>query len=196
MSALYCSALSFTITTHLSLAPSLCVAPSFLLPCRLQAKSASVPRVLCIWRVTMLRQEKWLSCCASFLLDDEAIKEACVVKQCLDQEVKNVRACTMCCSGSDGVVHVHVATNYNEQTFWVIPLFPLSSTSPPDIYVHIQMADNELFLSSRPHSLSCLCVIYHSESMLTSNHMTTRALCCLPRPSPSICLSLWQLTRK
>lgn len=68
-------------------------------------------------------------------------------------------------------------------------LFPLSPTSPSDIYVPIKMADNELFLSLHLHSLSSLCVIYHSESMFTSNDTTTHALCCLPlclHPSVSL----------
>lgn len=60
------------------------------------------------------------------------------------------------------------------------------------------LTSERLTMTSFFPSVHSLLLIYHSESMLPSNHMTTCALRRLPpapRPSPSICLSLWQLTR-
>lgn len=101
----------------------------------------------------------------------------------------SVRTFTVCVFGSDWV---HVAAHHNELPF-------LRHSSLPFV-IHLSF----WYLCSHrngwqwtlslppavPLVLLCVFVIYHAESMFTSDHMTTHALCCLHCLSPSIHPSL------
>lgn len=72
---------------------------------------------------------------------------------------------------------IHVRSHRN--TFCVIPP-PLSSTSPSDIYVHINMAHNGLFLSLHLHSLFLCYLLVRINVHIKSHDYTCLPVCLHP----------------
>lgn len=149
MSALYCSALSLTVISHLtshiflSLHRSVWLCP-FLPYRRLQARSVPFPRVLYL--------------------------------ESYDVEKNRHRWCVRYFCWTMRELRKHTHWNTSEQilrhsSFFVIHL---------SFQIFSHRHDGQWTLSFPPSSLSFFSLIYHSESMSTSKHMTTHAVRCLP----------------
>lgn len=150
-----------------------------------QSRGSYIRRVMMLKRIAFaeIEQKKRLRWCALFPLDEEGIIKLMQwensVQSFKNSEMLELVQCVFRlsypCSLCNGL----------QWAFLHHSSFLCHPPPSPDICVHIEMADNELFLFLGLHPLSSLCVIYHSESMFTSHHMTTHALWCL-HPSVSL----------